>query len=188
MAQLWVLRKVEYATLVVNQFPSYTIKLCLTGDDQQNLCLMFKKWGNLGKDWNLASIESVVNFSTRPNNVQELIKLISDDKEDLDVIRTMHFQDTFQFTYDVRESANVSNDFPDPGHDVDDFKAGATVVVEFQILSRNFKTSKKVDVVKAYSFRLLGVYFVDDPMHSTMSTPNKRQYGEDKWMITPPRT
>ncbi len=188
VAQLWVIGKVEYATLVVNQFPSYTIKLCLTGDDLQNLCLMLKKWGNLGKDWNPASIESVVNFSTRPDNVQELIELISDDKEALDVVRTIHFQDNFPFMYDIRESANVSSDFPDPGHDVDDFKAGATVAVEFQILSRNFKASKKVDAVKAYSFRLLGVYLVDDPMHSTMSTPNKCQCGEDEWMVTPPRT
>ncbi len=58
------------------------------------------------------------------------------------------------------------------------------MVVEFQILSRNFKTSKKVDAVKAYLFQLLGVYLVDDPIHSTMSTPNKRQHGEDEWMIT----
>ncbi len=149
---------------------------------------MLKKWGNLGKDWNSASIESVVNFSTKPDKVQELIELISDDEEALDVVRTIHFQDTFPFTYDVLESANVSSDFPDPGYDVDDFKAGATMAVEFQILSCNFKASKKVDAVKTYSFRLLGVYLVDDPIHSTMSTPNKRQHREDEWMITPPQT
>ncbi len=188
VAQLWVIGKIEYATLVVNQFSSYMIKLCLTSDDRQNLRLMLKKWGNLGKDWNPASIKSVVNFSTRPDKVQELIELISDDEEALDVVRTIYFQDTFPFTYDVRESADVNSDFPDPGYDVDDFKAGATVAVEFQILSRNFKASKKVDAVKAYSFRLLGVYLVDDPMHSTMLTPNKRQRGEDEWMVTPPRT
>ena len=49
VAQLWVIGKIEYATLVVNQFPSYTVKLCLTSDDQQNLRLMLKKWGNLRK-------------------------------------------------------------------------------------------------------------------------------------------
>ncbi len=91
MVQLWVIGKVEYATLVVNQFPSYTIKLCLRSDDRQNLRLMLKKWGNLEKDWNPASIKSVVNFSTRADKVQELIELISDDKEALDVLRTIHF-------------------------------------------------------------------------------------------------
>ncbi len=149
---------------------------------------MLKKWRNLGKDWNPGSIKSVVNFSTRPNKVQELIELISDNEDALDMVRTIHFQDTFPFIYDVQESANVSSDFPDPGHDVDNFKAGAIVAVEFQILSRNFKASKKVDAVKAYLFRLLGVYLVDDLIHSTMSTPNKRQRGEDEWMVTSPWT
>ncbi len=62
------------------------------------------------------------------------------------------------------------------------------MTVEFQILLRNFKASKKVDAIKAYLFRLLRMYLVDDPMHSTMSTPNKRQRGEDELMVTPART
>ncbi len=83
--------KIEYATLVVNQFLSYTIKLCLTGNDQQNLCLMLKKWENLRKNWNLASIKSVVNFSIKSNKVQELIELIFNDEEALDMIKTIYF-------------------------------------------------------------------------------------------------
>ncbi len=83
--------------------------------------------------------------------------------------------------YDIRELAIVSSNFSDdPGHNVDDFKARATMAVKFQILLYNFKASKKVDVVKAYLFRLLGVYLIDDPIHSTMSTPNKHQCGADK--------
>ncbi len=91
------------------------------------------------------------------------------------MVRTIYFQDTFLFTYNVRESADMSSDFPDPGHNVDNFKGVAIVAVEFQILSRNFKASKKIDVVKAYLFRLLEMYLVDDPIHSTISTLNKRQ-------------
>ena len=101
MAQLWVIGKIEYATLVVNQFLSYIVKLCLTGDNRQNLCLMLKKWGNLGKDWDLVNIKSVINFLTRPNKIQEVIELISNDEEALNVVRTIHFQDTFLFTYNV---------------------------------------------------------------------------------------
>ncbi len=91
VAQLWLIRKIEYATLVINQYPSYTVKLCLTGDEQQNLRLMLKKWGNLGKDWDPTNIESVVNFLTRPNKVEELVQLMSDDEEARDVLRTIHF-------------------------------------------------------------------------------------------------
>lgn len=38
---------------------------------------MLKKWGNLGKEWNPANIESVVHFSMRPEKVQDLIELIT---------------------------------------------------------------------------------------------------------------
>ena len=50
VAQLWVIGKIEYATLVINQFPSYTVKLCLTSNDWNNLHLILRKWGNCGKD------------------------------------------------------------------------------------------------------------------------------------------
>lgn len=90
------------------------------------------------------------------------------------MIKTIYFQDIFLFTYDVRGSADVNSNYPDLGYDIDNCKLGATMTVEFQILLQNFKASKKVDVIKAYSFRLLGVYFVDNLVHSTMSTLKKR--------------
>ncbi len=122
VAQLWVIGKVEYTTLVVNQFPSYIVKLCLTGDDRNNFCLMLKKWGNLGKDWDLSTIKSIVNFSTRPDKVEELIGLINGNKEVQDIVKTTHYQDTFPFTYNVQKTTNVDADYPDPGHDVNNFK------------------------------------------------------------------
>lgn len=57
------------------------------------------------------------------------------------------------------------------------------MAIEFQILLQNFKTSKKVDAIKAYLFRLLGIYLVDDLVYSTILTPDKSQHGEDKWMV-----
>lgn len=188
VAQLWVIGKLEYTSLVVNQYPTFTVKLCLANDDRNTLQMMLKKWGNLGKDWEPSSIESVISFSTRSEKVEELIELITDDEEVRDIVQAIHLQDTFSFTYDVRKSAKVKGDYPDPGHDVDDFKAGARVAVEFQIVSRNFKASKRINAVKAYFFRLLGVYLIDEPTNSTMSTPEKRRRGDDEWMVTPPCT
>lgn len=69
----------------------------------------------------------MLNFSTRPDKVEELIQLIAGDEEARDVVRTIDFQDTFSFTYDVRRSADVNTDYLDPGHDVDDFRSDATV-------------------------------------------------------------
>lgn len=43
VAQLEVIEKFVYATLIVNQFPSYMIKFYLTGNDCNNLCLILKK-------------------------------------------------------------------------------------------------------------------------------------------------
>lgn len=81
---------------------------------------------------------------------------------------------------------DVSSVFPDPGYNVDNFKTRAIVAVKFQILSPNFKPSKKIDIVKAYLFRLLKVYLIDDPIYSTMSTLNKRLKKEEKEMVTLP--
>lgn len=74
----------------------------------------------------------------------------------------------------------MSSDFPDSGYDIDDFKAGVIVAVEFQILLHNFKISKKINTVKVYSFLLLRVYLVDNPIHSIILMPNKHQHREDK--------
>lgn len=42
--------------------------------------------------------------------------------------------------------------YPDPGHDVEKFLAGATVAVKFQLPSLNFKRTKAItDATKAYS-------------------------------------
>lgn len=47
---------------------------------------MLKKWGNLGKNWELSNIESFISFSTRLKNVQKLIELIIDDKKVRNII------------------------------------------------------------------------------------------------------
>lgn len=147
-AQLWIVGKVEYATLVVNQFPSYKVKLCLTSDDRNNLRLTLKKWGNLGKDWDPSNVESIVNFSTRPDKVEELIELITGNEVVQDTVKAIHYHDTFPFTYDVRKTTDMDADYPDPGHDVDDFKNGSKVAIEFQVVSRNFRASKRVECRK----------------------------------------
>lgn len=88
----------------------------------------------------------------RPDRVEELIQFIADDKEAQDVVRTIYFQDIFLITYDIWGLADLNSNYPEPGHNINDFKSGARVAVEFQILSQNFKASKKFDAMKAYLF------------------------------------
>lgn len=52
---------------------------------------MLRKQGNLGKDQDPANLESVLNFLTRPNKVEELIQFIEGDEAAQDVIRTIYF-------------------------------------------------------------------------------------------------
>lgn len=80
------------------------------------------------------------------------------------------------------------DDYPDPGHDVEDFRAGSTMAVEFQIHSRNFKATKKTDATKACSFRLLRVYLIVEPKVLMVFTPEKCRRGVVGWLVTPPRT
>lgn len=127
----------------------------------------------MGKEWDPANIESVINFPTRPEKVQESDELNTDNKEVRDIVQAIHVQDTFPCTYGVWESADVNGDYPDPGHDVDGFKTEARVAVEFQLLSANVKASKKIDAVKPSERKRINARFRkrpskrEDKEHST---------------------
>lgn len=100
----------------------------------------------------------VINILTKPDKVQDLMDLISNNKKVYNIVQALYIQDIFLFTYDICDEVGVDENYPNPGHDVDNFNAGAKVAMEFQVNSRNFKASKKIDVVKAYLFYFLGIY------------------------------
>lgn len=188
VAQLLVIRKLKYTILEVNQFPFFTVNLCLTNDDRTTLQFILKKQGNLGKDQEPSNIELIISFSTRQKRVQGLIELITDVEKVKNIVQTIHIQDTFLFTYDMRKFANVKGDYPDPRHDVDDFKSGARIAIEFQVVLHNFKVSKRVDAIKAYFFQLLGVYLINKPTNSIILILEKQRWGDDEQIVIPPRT
>lgn len=101
------------------------------------------------------------------------IGLIYYDKKVKDIVKAIYIQNTFLFIYDKQKSAKVKDDYPDLGYDVDDFKTKARIAVEFQLVSRNFKKLKKIDVIKAYFFHLLGVYLINKPTSFIISTLEK---------------
>lgn len=148
---------------------------------------MLKKWGNLGKDWDPASVESIVNFPQDQKRSKSSWSSSLETKKSKTLLKLSTTR-TRSHLHDVRKTSNMDANYPDPDYDVDDFRNGSKVAIEFQIVSRNFKASKKIDAVKASSFRLLGVYLIEDPAHSSVSTPEKRRRGENEWIITPPRT
>lgn len=180
VAQLWVIGKLKYITLIINQYLTFTVKLCLANDNCNTLQMMLKKWGNLRKDLDSSNIKSVISFSIRLEKFKKLIKLITDNKKVKNIIQVIHLQDIFSFIHNVHKSAKVKGDYPDLRNDIDNFKAKARVAIEFQIVLCNFKALKRIDAVKAYFFQLLEVYLIDKPTNSTISTLEKQCQGDDE--------
>lgn len=81
----------------------------------------------------------------------------------------IYLQNTFLLTYNVCKSTKVKDNYPDSRHNVNKFKEGVIIAVEFQLVLRNFKASKKINIVKNYLFRFFGVYLIDKLILSTMS-------------------
>ena len=70
-------------------------------------------------------------------------------------------------------SVKVKSDYLDLGHDVDNVKVEARVAVNFQVVLRNFKILKRIDIDKAYYFCLPKVYLIDELTNSIISIVEK---------------
>lgn len=80
------------------------------------------------------------------------------------------------------------DDYPELGHDVEDFRAGSNYGRGVSDILSHFKAAKKTDATKACSFRLLGVCMIDEPKVLMVFTPEKCRRGVVGWLVTPPRT
>lgn len=86
----------------------------------------------------------------------------------------------FLFTYDVlRNWSNIDANYLDHKYNIDKFKKVLKIAVEFQILSKNFRTCKKIEIIKVYSFCLLRIYPIQNPVQALTFTPKKQQQGKD---------
>lgn len=74
----------------------------------------------------------------------------------------------------------MDKDYPNPGYDIDNIKAIAKVTVEFQVNSRNFKVSKKIDIVKTYLFHFLGLLSIDNSVKEVMSILKKQRLRDNE--------
>lgn len=113
-------------------------------------------------------------MSTKPNIVYKFIDLIINNKKVYNIVLIIYIQDIFSFIYSVHKKIGVKRDYPGLDYNINNFKTGAKVAIEFQINSQNFKTTKKIDIVKIYLFRFLKVYLVDKPIKKTISIPEKQ--------------
>lgn len=101
-----------------------------------------------------------------------MIEIIDKDKRK-DKVQGLLDKNIFLFTYDVCKSAKMNANFPNPGYKISNFHSRAMIIAEVQTHLSNFKNTKKINAIKAYLFCLLGVYLINAPATSIVSTLKK---------------
>lgn len=74
----------------------------------------------------------------------------------------------------MRKFVKIKGDYPDSKHNVNNFKAKLKIAIKIQLVSYNFKVSKKIDVIKAHFFCLLKVYSINKSVNSIILTLKKQ--------------
>lgn len=57
--------------------------------------------------------------------------MILDGKKVHNIIQAIYIQDILFLIYNVCEKAGVKEDYPNPGHDINNFKARTKMAIEF---------------------------------------------------------
>lgn len=78
--------------------------------------------------------------------------MILDHKEIHDIVQTIYIQNTFVFNYNVYKKAGVKKENSNPDYNVNKFKDGTKMAIEFQVNFKNFKASKKINSEKYICF------------------------------------
>ncbi|MCJ1347333.1 hypothetical protein MMC31_005556, partial [Peltigera leucophlebia] len=101
IAQIWVVGIIEFAALVMEKFPTFIIKICITNDDRARLKTGLGQNGNLGDNWSISAIEPVTTLSAKPDFVETMINIMPDNCNKTTAMRILEDK-KFQFAYDVR--------------------------------------------------------------------------------------
>ena len=113
--------------------------------------------------------------------------MMSEDEEKT-VIHALFQDNKFPFAYDMRDNVTNPSELSRLKYDLDAFKLDIKVVVAMQIHVKNFKYEGD----KAGSFRFLfwvvEIYKIEAVKFLVVSTSEKRQKEEDKWLAIPPCT
>ena len=186
VAQLWLVGQLEFATLVMKKTNYWMVRICITDIDRTKLKTGLKTTGILGDAGSTSCIKPVISVSANPEFVHSRINFMSEDDNKAKAKALSVYEDsTFLFIYDVRTTD--PGKFPDPGVcDVSTFWPETKVAVELQIHSRNFKTRGQERNL-GYSFKLIGLYKLQDVKILPPSTPEKREKEANKFIATPPR-
>lgn len=114
--------QIEFASLKMVKYRTFTVKLCITNDDRAKIRAGLRQHGVLGDTWTTNAIEPVITVSARPEFVEAQMAIMPEDDEKTTVEALLQ-DDKFPFAYDVRDNVTSPGGFPNPGFDIDAFKA-----------------------------------------------------------------
>lgn len=179
--------QLEFVTLVMKKTDYWMVRICSTDINRTKLKIGLKTSGVLRGVWLTSCIEPVISVSANPVFVYSRINLMRENNSKTKTKALSAYKNrTFFFLYDVRTTD--SGKFPDPGLcDVSNFRPETKVAVEYQIHSCNFKI-KEQERNLGYSFKLTGLYKLQDIKILPTSIPEKRRKDANEFIATPPRT
>lgn len=70
-------------------------------------------------------------MSRRPDKVQELMDLITNNKKFYDIIQVIYNQDIIFFTHHLHEKIEIKKNYLDLGYNINSFKFKVKVAVKF---------------------------------------------------------
>ena len=181
MAVFWVIGSIRYASLEYGKFDTWNVKVDCEPGILDGLRGFQKTKGPLGEEW-VEVMDPWISISSTEVHVRDQISLM-EDGEEKEWMEGVCDGKKFPFTYDGIADVN-----PNPGHEIEEFRRGRFVAVEFSAHSINFRTKTNPGGTYNYNFRLWSVYLVDQSQPISTSMPAKRKREPDDWVLSPPRT
>ena len=172
----------QYAALSsLGTYGSWSVKLACGDDDIEGLRRNLQTQRVLGPQWRDNNADNFMKLGSTKPHVKDLIEIMEDDDK-REWMEGVCNTAVFPFTYDGIADAN-----PNPGFDLEEFRKGRHVAVEFTTHAINFRTKKNLRVTFRYFYRLQSIYLVDGGKRQ-VSTPSRRKRGPDEWLVSPQRT
>lgn len=182
VAAFWIYEVVEFANLTaLGTYKSWSLRLACDDDEINIIRDNLQRRGILGPHWRDESEDKFLRLRCGKSHVKDLIKVM-DNEDEREWMESLCDREIFPFIYNGIANAN-----PNPGYDLDEFRTGQYVAVEFTTHAIDFRTKKNPGGTFKYNFRMHSIYLVYGG-RSQVSTPSRRKRGPDEWLISPTRT
>ncbi len=160
IAQLWLVGEILHASLVMMDRDYWAIRIQISTETRDKLRASLKTHGILKGAWNPTSLDTEISTSIKKDFVDSLVRIMPENECKANV-DSLFCDGTYPFTYDMKTTE--SGQFSDPGmFHVNNFQVCTSVAVEVRVQSWNFKPKRTNEVTRGYSFKAVGLYYIED--------------------------